>query len=479
MVPNPGFTGSAGRVITINFKAVSQGDAPIRFSSGSVLANDGNGTNILRNIGTGSFSIGGSPIPQSPTVEADESPSRDPRSPAAPDVSSDTFQNQKQWYAVNEGTFRWTVPEGTTRTRLLLGKMAKSDPTVVYDPAISSRLLEDIDDGIWYLHVQLENQYGWGAVTHYAIRVDTVKPDSFTVKESSRSDKTNPRARFAFSATDSTSGISHYTVQIDGSEALRWQDDGTGVYETPVLAPGKHTLLARAYDEAGNFAVTSVDFVVEPIASPEITYLTEEVTTDSPLVVRGNALPHVEITAFVTRGDDEDAESIGSVKSDASGTFSIASNTTLERGAYRLWTLATDSRGATSEPSVPKAFVVKKPLFSSIGESVITVLTVAVPIVALAFGLVFISLFSMHKIRQFRKGVRKELRDVEAIVDKAFELLKEDVEDSIRMLERAKTRRHLTREEDHIIERFRQNLADAERAIQKEIHDVEKKIGDR
>lgn len=63
VVPNPGYIGSSGTVLTINFRVVATGDAPIRVSSGSILANDGLGTNILRTMGTSSFTL--SPAPAS------------------------------------------------------------------------------------------------------------------------------------------------------------------------------------------------------------------------------------------------------------------------------------------------------------------------------------------------------------------------------------------------------------------------------
>ena len=47
IVPNPGFTGSFGKVLTIPFKALQPGVAQLSFSSGSVLANDGLATELL------------------------------------------------------------------------------------------------------------------------------------------------------------------------------------------------------------------------------------------------------------------------------------------------------------------------------------------------------------------------------------------------------------------------------------------------
>ena len=60
---DPGYTGSTGKVLTIQFRALSEGSAPVRFLSGEVLANDGKATSIIRGTSGASYSI-------SPAVEA-------------------------------------------------------------------------------------------------------------------------------------------------------------------------------------------------------------------------------------------------------------------------------------------------------------------------------------------------------------------------------------------------------------------------
>ena len=50
IVPNPGFLGNSGKVLSINFKILKSGPVDINFSSGRVLANDGLGTNILTDL---------------------------------------------------------------------------------------------------------------------------------------------------------------------------------------------------------------------------------------------------------------------------------------------------------------------------------------------------------------------------------------------------------------------------------------------
>ena len=47
LVLNPGFAGKTGKMFTVSFQARAPGSAPVAFANGAVLANDGNGTNIL------------------------------------------------------------------------------------------------------------------------------------------------------------------------------------------------------------------------------------------------------------------------------------------------------------------------------------------------------------------------------------------------------------------------------------------------
>lgn len=56
-LPNPGFTGASGNILRITFKTKGGGQAAVVFNSGSVLANDGKGTNILDSLKGGLYSI--------------------------------------------------------------------------------------------------------------------------------------------------------------------------------------------------------------------------------------------------------------------------------------------------------------------------------------------------------------------------------------------------------------------------------------
>ena len=57
IVSNPGYAGSNGKIISIRFRAKDVGYAQLSIRSGSVLANDGQGTQILEDVDGATITI--------------------------------------------------------------------------------------------------------------------------------------------------------------------------------------------------------------------------------------------------------------------------------------------------------------------------------------------------------------------------------------------------------------------------------------
>jgi hypothetical protein len=67
-LPTPGYTGTAGRIVTITFRLKTAGSASLVFTSGAVRANDGLGTDVLGFLGTATYTISPPPVaPIEPT----------------------------------------------------------------------------------------------------------------------------------------------------------------------------------------------------------------------------------------------------------------------------------------------------------------------------------------------------------------------------------------------------------------------------
>lgn len=66
---NPGFRGEGGLVFKVTFEGKQAGVAYLNFSEGAVLANDGQGTNVLATLGTTNFRIIPGRLPETAVAE--------------------------------------------------------------------------------------------------------------------------------------------------------------------------------------------------------------------------------------------------------------------------------------------------------------------------------------------------------------------------------------------------------------------------
>ncbi len=130
----------------------------------------------------------------------------------------------------------------------------------------------------------------------------------------------------------------------------------------------------------------------------------------------------------------------------------------------------------TAEP-IEKTISFNIPSWESIFEFLLKFLSVVIPLTALIFFLIHITKKGVGNIQALRKSMRKDLHNIDRLVEKSFDLMKEDVTESIHILERARMKRRLTAEEDAIVHRLRQNLVDAERVIHQEVVHAEKGLG--
>lgn len=263
IVPNPGYTGGRGQVFSVQFRGKKAGIASVTFSSPQVLANDGNGTDILISSSPATISIVAPSPALVPTVVA--SPAPQPSPETATDllarITSSTHPDQTQWYKLPHAIFDWTNAQGVSAIRLSYDENASGKPTVVYNDPISHKEI-DLTDGISYFHVQEKGSSGWGPIASYRVQIDTVPPLPFSVLFPNGT--TTPSGTLisaVFTTSDELSGVDHYQVAVDGKEFTVTTDEGKKPYVVSA-DPGPHMLSVRAYDKAGNFSLANGRFVV-------------------------------------------------------------------------------------------------------------------------------------------------------------------------------------------------------------------------
>ncbi len=472
IVLNPGFQGTGGQVITVNFRVKSTGAAPVNFNSGSVLANNGQGTNILSGFTNATFNL----TPAAKGQEAGQSTTPSETSPFAPQISSLTHPDPNKWYNNNNPKFTWTVPSGVTDVRLLYDKFPQSIPAVIYSPPISEKNLENIPDGVWYFHVQFRDSNGWGSVAHFRFQIDIAPPDPMNIRFVDISDTTNPTPTVLFDTADAGSGIDYYKVKIGDRDfiVISANTVKSNPYTLPVTSPGKQTLLVQAFDRAGNYETALSNFTISPLPAPIITDFPSAIQPSDVFAVNGSTQPLSKVTVWLEKN--------GSKKtftglSDASGLFTISGNgSTLEAGSYELWVEATDARGAKTLASEKHGVVVGSSYLLRIGSYAINILTVLVSVIALIALLGFMFWYFWRKVIGVKRRVRKESQDASRIIHRKFTELREKLRRHVKSLEQAETKRELTLEEKKILSELKSEIDRVEEVVEKNLEDIKRDL---
>lgn len=470
VVLNPGYSGSAGKIITVTLKAKAAGQATLRLSSGSVLANDGNGTNILKGLGSASFVLADSGSTNEDTVSPPEVNSI----PNAPKVNSVNCPPPDGWCLGNDPTFSWVLPAGTTGVSILGDHNPNTNPGTKSDGMMSSYTYSDVEDGNWYFHIRLRNSSGWGAITHYQFQVDTQKPEFFDMSLSEPLNPLDPSAQLYMKARDGGSEIGKYEIVIDDGLPIIWLDEGDHIFRTEPLDPGKHIIVAKAMDKAGNYLTSSLELMVNPIEPPNLIDYPEELVVGQNLVVSGKSYPDVTITFYIQKDGVEGLSQ--SVKSDKNGNFKFIFEKRLAEGEYSVWARAENDNGAKSNPSEKITVTITQKALFRIGSLVVGYAPLAIALSALVVLLSVSFLYIWYKLRMLKNKVRAEVGAVEKNIHTAFDELRESTRKQVSTLERVRLKRELTKEETKILSQLKNQLNAAEKFINKEVGQIEKEL---
>ena len=464
-----GYTGSAGTIFNITFRTTNASNAKVNITNGSVLANDGMGTNVLSSMNGGSYTISAASVSPAPEVVEYVAPAN---TPGAPVIESSTHPDSDGWYTAKTATLRWSLPAGITEVRTLLDDSASSIPTRVYEDPISTITLEDLDEGVQYFHLQFRNEDGWGRVSHYRLAVDTEKPTKFDITMAPDADGANPAQTLLLTAEDAASKIARYVVKIDNNDAYDFIDsEGTGRLVLPELTPGYHSVIIEAFDEAGNGLIASFSFTIESFDKPVFTEYPSEINEEVIPVFRGLTRANAAVEVTIQKIGAEPV--MYSVTADDTGVFTVIPSGTFSLGVYELTARATDTFGAQSEPSDTIKIAVQQPGYIQIGSFLVNILSVVIPLVAMTLLLVLASWFMLLYLRRFRSKVRVESGEAVAIVFKEFASLRAVLAEKQLALSESRKTKKLTKAEENTFAALNEALQAAENNIQKEVGDVE------
>jgi len=468
-VPNPGFSGQNGEVITVVFRAKKAGTASILFSDSSVRANDGLGTNVLTTKSGATITIQSTVEVVKPTVT--------PQPPVASNsdkalvVTSSTHPQQKTWYNSSTATFKWSLPSNALAVRTAFNARLDSDTSVLYDSVISERTIDDIEDGKWYFHVNYRTDKGWSPVAHYAVQVDTVNPKNLTVtaKEGERGG-----AFVTLSAEDELSGIDHYIITVDNGEPLVVSaEEAEGSVFIPLDRTGDHKIVVKVYDRAGNVAEAATSVTTSVASQVTIDSFTSSIKVGESVEMSGTApYENAQLSILVRSSDDEVLTHI--ISSDSTGGYRFVSQPIDKRGTYTVRVDLIHRSGAVSLSSREVSFEATKPIILQIGTYTTELLTVLIPTVAMLFALLFLLYFGWHKFFGLREKRKAEFKQIEERVHHSLKVLSEEVTKQVMSVEKTGTNRSVSPGEKKAIQELKKAIADIDKYIENQIEKIEK-----
>ncbi|MCP6718028.1 MAG: cohesin domain-containing protein [Patescibacteria group bacterium] len=458
-LPHPGFQ-QIGNIITINFKGKKQGIVHIAFGEGKILADDGEGTNVLLFLKEAKYFIQQTTVISQSELET-----------APLQIFSPTHVQQDEWYNNNDPYFQWVLTPDTTGVSFLLDQNSETIPDTKSEGLIQSKTYKGVADGVWYFHLRLENETEWTQSVHYRIQVDNLSPYPFEVTIDNKGDVTNPEPDLYFETDDDVSGISRYELKIGEGDFYNVLLAQINPFSMPFQVPGSHRIIVRAVDRAGNSAQANTLVDIEPIETPVISVWPEKyIAGEEIFYLEGQALPEVKIIISLEKNGQNVKEWYS--RSNQLGEWSFSTKELVQSGIYSLSAKVQDERGVFSNDSdVHKIEVslsgISLGIFTISFKSIILFLSLS-----LFLGFLFIG-YLVYNVGQTKKTLRKETREVRKSVLRGFELLEKEVESQIEMFD---SRSGFNKKERKLYDDLREDFKIVQDFIGKEIEDIEKEL---
>jgi hypothetical protein len=464
-----GFTGSSGNIMSITFRAIGSGAPRVSFSNGSVLANDGRGSNVLTSMGGGTYTIqAATTAPAQEVIVEYVAPAN---TPGAPTITSGTHSDPSTWHTNKTATLNWTVPAGVTGVRTLLNSSPSSVPTRVYETPISTITLSDLDEGVSYFHLQFRNEDGWGRVSSYRLAVDSTQPSKIDITQPEDADFTNPDQKLQVVVEDDGSQVKRFMVRVDNNEAFEIvRENDTDTLSIPALSPGYHTIIIEAFDEANNSIVGTYSLTILSFEKPTFTEYPTEINEEVIPVFKGMTRPDAKVIVTVTKLGSE--PNTFEVQSNELGEFTYIPEGRFSSGVYEFTATAVDQFGAQSDVSDTIRVAVQQPGFIRVGSFIVSVLSVIIPLVALAAVLIVGSWYLLAYLRRFRSKVRVESIEALDILRREFTNLQQELVHQESLLTSARKTKKLTKAETEMIQVINAALQASQAKVEKEIIDV-------
>jgi len=473
------YTGSAGTIISITFVAKKEGTTEVKFKSGSVLAADGKGTNVLSSMGSATFVLKAGEIPP-PEEKPEEKPPTGPL-PPKPEVSSPTHPDPEKWYSNKNPEFTWRLPADVIGVSFLLTQSPSSNPGTLSQGLIDSKKYENVEDGIWYFHIRYQNKAGWGPILHRKVLIDTTPPEilEFSIK---KEDPTDPKPILTFYATDTLSGIDYYQILVDDKEFATTSNLKEKV-SLPIgpLSPGKHKIELKVFDKAGNSKSEVKEIEIEPLKPPVFSTLISKegefslqlpaiqktppkITTEDWFIIKGTSVyPGVTVKIYLAKEGKEPI--VKEVITDSEGNWFLVFEQKLEKGKWQISAQIFDKRGAQSSETekIPLKVVFPSPI-KKYSNLILILLLIIIGL------LIWYNIQQKKKFEKKVEEIKEHFQKLKDKINRVFPALREEIREQIEFLDK---RPGLSKNEKILYEKLKEALDISDAFLGEEVKEIE------
>lgn len=412
-----GFTGASLRVFRVAFRVKGSGTGRLGISDGAITASDGTGSNVYTTAKGLDINIPSTAEFQSVKLERVRQEATIAKAlPAQLGLDIPFYPNQLDWNN-RSASFqaKWNISPDTINGAVSIDKNPNSIPTASVETLTGSKIFPALTDGVWYLHLRLENNIGWSSTLHYRLAIDTTPPAPFKIISNVGFQTANPRPTIKFNSSDLTSGINSYSIRLDDVLATTTK---LSSYQFSPLLPGVHQLVVVSTDKAGNSTSETETLEILPIEAPEITYLTRQAIVNVDSISAGGISLSGDNVVIQIQNNKKQIEFEQVVPVDRNGNWSTTINKAFNLGKYYLIVTAKDMNMSSSFPVISESINVKS-------KPVLTLGNLEVTLTGFFIGLVLILLIGFasgwlayHNWReQLGRRVTVAQRDVISVID--------------------------------------------------------------
>lgn len=264
--------------------------------------------------------------------------------------------------------------------------------------------------------------------------------------------------------------VDYYTIQIDDGQSFKVKKDEliNNGYYLPIQNEGNHTLLVIVFGKDGSYRNYNLNFLGPHLIPPNLSLSSNEITNGETIIVYGKTdYPNRQVNIILEFDGREMKKYIQTTGDD--GSFSVTTDKIKTVGIVSIWaeTIFSDTvKSGNSEKVYLKVNEV---------AAVRVTLAIAYPLMIITIILILLLLilillyWGWHKYFSLKDKIEHESKEITAEVHKGMILLKEELNDQLKALEKIKIDRNLNEKEEVIFNEIKDNIDGIDTFIEKKL----------